>query len=178
MLLGDLSFSIKPCGLVTTSGSVVINHADGLTCRRTRSLTSCTPLLWLRPLSPFTPPESLALGWSLIRHEIRASRQFKFLHNLGLFIAVIAVLIVLHLIEIGWWSLSYASFGFFPDQSTAFYFSLTTDATLGYGDVLLPRASRILKPAWHRPHIVSDDDPTESTKFQNLKVRHSVGNHI
>jgi hypothetical protein len=61
-----------------------------------------------------------------------------------LFIAVIAVLIVLHLIEIGWWSLSYASFGFFPDQSTAFYFSLTTYTTLGYGDVLLPRASRII----------------------------------
>ena len=86
----------------------------------------------------------MALGWGLIRYEIRASRHFKFLHNLGLFIAVIAVLIVLHLIEIGWWSLSYASFGFFPDQSTAFYFSLTTDATLGYGDVLLPRASRII----------------------------------
>jgi len=32
----------------------------------------------------------------------------------------------------------------FSDQSTAVYFSLTTDATLGYGDVLLPRASRVI----------------------------------
>jgi hypothetical protein len=55
----------------------------------------------------------MALGWSLIRYEIRASRHFKFLHNLGLFIAVIAGLIVLHLIELEWWSLLYASFGFF-----------------------------------------------------------------
>jgi hypothetical protein len=62
-----------------------------------------------------------------------------------LFIAVIAVLIVLHLIEVEWWSLFYASFGFFPDRSTASYFSLTTYATLGYGDILLPRrASRII----------------------------------
>jgi hypothetical protein len=51
---------------------------------------------------------------------------------------------MLHLIEVKWWSLFYTSFGLFPDQSTAFYFSLTTYATLGYGDVLLPRASRII----------------------------------
>jgi hypothetical protein len=63
----------------------------------------------------------MALGWYLIRYEIRASRHFGFLHNLGLFVAVIAVLIVLHLIEVEWWSLFYTSFGFFPDQSTAFY---------------------------------------------------------
>ena len=46
----------------------------------------------------------MALGWCLIRYEIRASRHFKFLHNLGFFIAVIGVLIMLHLIEVKWWS--------------------------------------------------------------------------
>jgi hypothetical protein len=86
----------------------------------------------------------LALGWCVIRYEIPTSRHFGFFHNLGLFIGVIAVLMVLHLIEVEWWSLFYASLGFFPDPSTAFYFSLTTYVTLGYGDVLLPRASRII----------------------------------
>jgi hypothetical protein len=80
----------------------------------------------------------MAVGWCLIRYEIRASRLFGFLHNVGMLIAVIAVLILLHLVEVEWWSLFYESLGFFPDHSTAFYFSLTTYSTPGYGDVLLP----------------------------------------
>jgi hypothetical protein len=85
-----------------------------------------------------------ALSWCLIRFEPWASRHFGFFHDTGLSITVIAVHIVLHLVEVAWWSLFYGSRGFFPDQSTAFYFSLTTYSTLGYGDVLLPRESRIL----------------------------------
>ena len=128
---------------LTTSGAVAINHADAnmqahavVNFLYTFSLVAATVATHATGI--------MALGWCLIRYELRADRHFGFLHNLGFLIAVIAVLILLHLIEVEWWSLFYASSGFFADRSTAFYFSLTTYANLGYGDVLLPRASRTI----------------------------------
>jgi hypothetical protein len=49
----------------------------------------------------------IAFSWCLIRFGPWASRHFGFFHDAGLSITVIAVLIVLHLIEVAWWSLFY-----------------------------------------------------------------------
>jgi hypothetical protein len=86
----------------------------------------------------------VALVWCMIRYEPEAARHFGFLYNTGLWIVVIGALIVLHFIEVVWWGLYYGSLGYFPDYSAALYFSVITYTTLGYGDVLLPRESRLI----------------------------------
>jgi hypothetical protein len=87
---------------------------------------------------------ALALVWWMIHDEPEAERRFGFLYNTGVWIVVNGVFIVLHLIEVAWWGLYYELLGYFPDYSTALYFSAITYTTLGYGDVLLPRESRLI----------------------------------
>lgn len=62
----------------------------------------------------------------------------------GLLIIIFAVLIVLHLLEIGTWATFYYFRNLFPDYETSFYFSLGTYSTIGYGDVVLPQRWRLL----------------------------------
>jgi len=56
------------------------------------------------------------------------------------------LLLLFHAAEISVWALFYLWWGCLPDAGTAFYFSGTTYATIGYGDVLLPQAWRMLGP--------------------------------
>jgi len=53
-------------------------------------------------------------------------------------------MIVCHLIEIGLWGLMYAWRGAMPDLRTAFYFSVVTYTTTGYGDLVLPAEWRVV----------------------------------
>jgi hypothetical protein len=80
----------------------------------------------------------------MVHYEAREIRDIGLMRHMGLQIVVIAVLITLHLIEVVWWGLFYHAHGCFADQSTAFYFSLITYATVGYGDVLLPPEWRVM----------------------------------
>lgn len=57
----------------------------------------------------------------------------------------VLMLLLLHTLETALWA------GFYywhpnglPDFATAFYFSLTSYTTIGYGDVLLPKATRLI----------------------------------
>jgi len=59
-------------------------------------------------------------------------------------IAVFGVLITLHLIETAIWAGFYRWLQLFADFETALYFSIVSYATIGYGDVVLPRAWRLL----------------------------------
>ena len=59
-------------------------------------------------------------------------------------IMVFAVVITLHLVEAGLWATFYYLRGLFPDFETAFYFSLVTYGTIGFGDVVLPQRWRVL----------------------------------
>lgn len=63
-----------------------------------------------------------------------------------LLVKVASYLLVLHLLEIAIWALCYHRLGCLPDLETAFYFSGTSYATLGYGDILLPKEWRMLGP--------------------------------
>ena len=63
--------------------------------------------------------------------------------------AVATVLTVLgifaiHTAEIWVWAAAYLALGIMPDMNTALYFSLTTFATVGFGDVVPPPAWRLL----------------------------------
>src|SRR5438105_15519881 len=61
-------------------------------------------------------------------------------------VRVVGALLLLHLFEAGAWAAFYVAAGLFPDGATAFYFSLTSYTTVGYGDVVLPAAWRVLGP--------------------------------
>lgn len=55
-------------------------------------------------------------------------------------------LILIHTVEIAIWALFFWWQKCLPDAETSFYFSGVTYATLGYGDVLLPKEWRMFGP--------------------------------
>ncbi len=61
-----------------------------------------------------------------------------------LLIGVFVIIIILHMTEAGLWAVFYLWYGLFKDFETAFYFSLKSYSTVGYGDVLLPDSWRLL----------------------------------
>ena len=63
-----------------------------------------------------------------------------------LLIRVTWCLILIHVAEITVWALFYLWRGCLPDAESAFYFSGVTYATIGYGDVVLPKPWRMLGP--------------------------------
>jgi hypothetical protein len=66
--------------------------------------------------------------------------SYVLLHMIGL----VAILLILHSLEISLWAEFYLSRRFFPDRETAYYFSLTSYTTLGFGDIVLRPPWRIL----------------------------------
>jgi voltage-gated potassium channel len=61
-------------------------------------------------------------------------------------IRVVSVLLLLHLLEASAWAALYWLSRVLPDGETAFYFSMTSYTTVGYGDVVLPAEWRLLGP--------------------------------
>src|ERR1700751_3365857 len=63
-----------------------------------------------------------------------------------LLIRIAWLLIVIHMFEIAVWALFYWWEKCLPDAESSFYFSGVTYATLGYGDLLLPKEWRMFGP--------------------------------
>ena len=61
-----------------------------------------------------------------------------------LIVMLFAGIMCLHLIQTSLWALFYYLQGLFGDFETSLYFSMVSFATIGYGDVLLPRRWRLL----------------------------------
>jgi hypothetical protein len=76
----------------------------------------------------------------------RAQLPTRFWPTTWLLIRVTWVLILIHLVQIAVWALFYRGAGCLPDLESAFYFSGVTYATVGYGDLVLPQAWRMLGP--------------------------------
>lgn len=55
-------------------------------------------------------------------------------------------LILIHAVEISIWALFYLGMECLPDGESAFYYSGVTYATVGYGDLVLPKPWRMLGP--------------------------------
>jgi ion channel len=76
----------------------------------------------------------------------RSKREGQ-LHTLGYMVLLITAfsgIILLHMIEIAIWAGFYSQRSLLPDFETCLYFSTTSYTTIGYGDVVLPRAWRML----------------------------------
>jgi hypothetical protein len=68
-------------------------------------------------------------------------------HDIGKTISMVTTvlgLFVVHTVEIWAWALVYMSVGGFADLEHALYFSTVTFSTVGYGDMVLPSAWRLL----------------------------------
>lgn len=85
-----------------------------------------------------------AVLWCMARYQARADRRFGFMHNTALSILIITALLCIHMVEVAWWSLFYRAHDSFPDMATAFYFSMTTYATMGAGRLGLSREWRLI----------------------------------
>ena len=63
-----------------------------------------------------------------------------------LLIRITCLLIVIHLFEIAVWALFFWWQKCLPDAESSFYFSGVTYATIGYGDLVLPKEWRLFGP--------------------------------
>ena len=85
---------------------------------------------------------------ALFRWVVRAhvSLSARFWTQTWLLIRVAWALTFMHILEITVWALFLWWRGCLPDLESAVYFSSVTYATVGYGDVVLPHAWRLLGP--------------------------------
>ena len=81
--------------------------------------------------------------WMLDQRDKRRDRMGT-VGYMVLLIAAFSAIIILHMIEIAIWAVFYFGNSLFLDFETALYFSTTSYTTIGFGDVVLPRAWRML----------------------------------
>jgi Ion channel len=84
---------------------------------------------------------------NLFRREKRRGRLgAAALNDLAIIALVTSVAFVAHLAEIGLWAVLFVLCDEFPEPATAYYHSAVNYTTLGYGDLLLTPAWRLLGP--------------------------------
>ena len=74
----------------------------------------------------------------------QTERQSSSVHDTFVLTIVFTAIIFLHLLDAFVWAGLYYWRGLFPDFESSLYFSLGSYTTIGYGDVVLPRAWRLL----------------------------------
>jgi voltage-gated potassium channel Kch len=75
---------------------------------------------------------------------LRPLRQISIPRVLWALACFFLIILTLHVLEAALWAEFYLWRGCFRDRETAYYFSLMTFTTVGYGDVVLPRAWRLV----------------------------------
>ena len=80
--------------------------------------------------------------------RLQVERRFagSFLHDLTVLCSVLFILLSGILVQVAIWALVYVVGGEFADFATAYYFSLVSFTTLGYGDVVITGPRAILGP--------------------------------
>jgi ion channel len=90
-----------------------------------------------------------AVGFATLLRAIVRSRALDtsgFWPRTRLLVGLTCWLILIHLAEISVWGMFYFWRNCFPDAESAFYFSGVTYTGVGYGDLALPKAWRMLAP--------------------------------
>jgi len=90
---------------------------------------------------------ALATIVNFIRRERRLGRAgVRFSRDVVIVAGVTLLALAAHLIEIATWALVFKLCGEFPNFAAAFYSSAENYTTLGYGDVVMSAAWRLLGP--------------------------------
>lgn len=90
---------------------------------------------------------ALATMVNLFRYEKRRGRLGAYaLDDFAVIVVVISVAFAAHLVEIGLWAVLFVLCKEFQELGTAYYHSAVNYTTLGYGDLLLTPAWRLLGP--------------------------------
>jgi hypothetical protein len=90
---------------------------------------------------------ALATIVNFVRRERRLGRAgIRFWRDVAIVAGVTLLALAAHLIEIATWALVFELCGEFPNFAAAFYSSAENYTTLGYGDVVMSAAWRLLGP--------------------------------
>jgi hypothetical protein len=82
----------------------------------------------------------------IIRREKRRGLTVSFWRELAIVALVISLALVAHLIEIAMWAVLFVICGEFHEFGAAYYHSAVNYTTLGYGDIVMSPAWRLLGP--------------------------------
>ena len=84
---------------------------------------------------------------SFVRHERRVGRAgVSFWNDVEIVTLTISFALAAHLVEIALWAILFMMCGEFTAFGTAYYHSAVNYTTLGYGDVVMTPAWRLLGP--------------------------------
>ena len=98
----------------------------------------CTILIHALPLRATT---------AFVRREKKLGHLgMNFRRDMGLVVRVILYAFVAHLMEMALWAILFLICGEFSDFATAFYHSAVNYTSLGYGDIIMSPAWRVLGP--------------------------------
>jgi hypothetical protein len=90
---------------------------------------------------------ALAANLHFIRHQRALGRAgTRFWIDLMIVAVAVMLALVAHLIEIGVWAVLFVLFGEFQVLGLAFYHSAMNYTTLGYGDIVMSPAWKLLGP--------------------------------
>jgi len=90
---------------------------------------------------------ALATTVNLVRYEKKHGRLGAHaLKNIAIIALVVSVAFLAHLVEIGLWAVFFVLCDEFQEFGAAYYHSAVNYTTLGYGDLLLTPAWRLLGP--------------------------------
>jgi hypothetical protein len=89
------------------------------------------------------------LPWLL--RTLQSSGPLKLIPRLWTLLRFIAALMTLHFLDVSAWAEFYFRQHCFPGRETAYYSSLTSYTTVGYGDVVISHAWRLLGGWKRRP---------------------------
>jgi len=78
-------------------------------------------------------------------HFATATQRLGLVHATVLLVRFTSLMFGLHILQMLLWAAFYRWYCF-PSWESAFYFSVTSYSTVGYGDMVLPHAWRILGP--------------------------------
>ena len=100
---------------------------------------------WNFPLCSKMASAGAFFSWTrfAISVGLTAQLEIRFWPVTWLVVRITWWLIVIHLVEIALWALFFWWQKCLPDAESSFYFSGVTYATIGYGDLVLPKEWRL-----------------------------------
>jgi hypothetical protein len=95
----------------------------------------------------FTHALAVMATLGFIRREKRLGREgVSFWNDFVMVMLTMSFILAAHLVEIAWWAILFIFCGEFQEFGSAYYHSAVNYTTLGYGDVLMTPAWRLLGP--------------------------------